>query len=222
MPGRPPVDRTMPQLFSRRADGRFRLAIALTILAIIGAAALGYSLVRSDRAWAIGRPAPQPIPFSHALHAGGLGLDCRYCHATVERTADAGMPSAALCLGCHEQVWAGAAVLGPLRDAQALAAPIAWASIHRLPDHARFHHAAHVQAGVACETCHGRVWEMPRTVKTERQSMGWCLDCHREPDARLRPRKAVFDRDWRGGKAIAGPHAGMAISPLTNCSTCHR
>lgn len=224
----------MPQLFSPRADGRFRLVLLLLLLAVIGAAWLGFALARSDRAWGVGRPAPQPIPFSHALHAGGLGLDCRYCHSTVERSAAAGMPTAELCLGCHQQVWAGAAVLAPLRDSLALAEPIVWASVHRLPDHARFHHAVHVQAGVACETCHGRVWEMPRTVKTRPMSMGWCLDCHRGPEAHLRPAEAVLDRDWRhpvpdvtghrpgGEAAFRVRHFGVEISPLTRCSACHR
>lgn len=224
----------MPQHFSRRADGRFRLALVLTLAVGVGVAALGYVLARSDRSWGVGQPAPQPIPFSHALHAGGLGLDCRYCHATVERTADAGMPTAALCLGCHQQVWTGAAVLAPLHDSLDLGAPIAWASLHRLPEHARFHHGAHTAAGVACETCHGQVWTMPQTVKVRPMSMGWCLDCHRNPEAQTRPVDAVFDRDWRGPAAepsghrpggegaLAVRHFGVEVSPLTRCSTCHR
>lgn len=224
----------MPQHFSRGADRRFRLALVVLAGVLAGAAALGFALARSDRTWAVGRPAPQPIPFSHALHAGGLGLDCRYCHAGVERVADAGMPTASLCLGCHAEVWSGAAVLAPLRDSLAFGAPIAWSSVHRLPDHARFHHGVHVAAGVACESCHGRVWEMPQTVKTRPMSMGWCLDCHRAPEAQTRPVEAVFDRDWRGPRAdasghrpggaaaLAERHFGVELSPLTRCSTCHR
>jgi hypothetical protein len=219
------------QHFSRHADRRLRLVLLLGIVGVVGAALLAFVLARSDRAWAIGRPAPQPIPFSHALHAGGLGLDCRYCHAGVERGADAGMPTAALCLGCHAEVWNSVAVLAPLTDSLALGAPIAWFSVHRLPDHVRFHHGAHIAAGAACETCHGRVWEMPRTVKVRPMSMGWCLDCHRAPEARLRPVEAVFDRDWRGDAgaggghrpgAAAAPHGETGLSPLTQCSTCHR
>jgi hypothetical protein len=224
----------MPQHFSRRADRYLRLFLVLGPAVLVGAAALAFALARSDGAWAVGRAAPQPIPFSHALHAGGLGLDCRFCHAGVERGAEAGMPTASLCLGCHAQVWNGAAVLAPLHDSLALGAPIAWASVHRLPDHARFHHGLHVAGGVACETCHGRVWEMPRTVKAQPMSMGWCLDCHRAPEARSRPSEAVFDRHWRaapadasghrpgGIAAFAARHAGMEVSPLTRCSTCHR
>lgn len=214
----------MPQLFSPRADLAFRLAIVLAAGAIVGGAALAWFLARSDQAWGVGRPAAQPIPFDHALHAGTLGTDCRYCHATVEREAAAGMPTAELCLGCHDRIWTGAAALAPLRDSLALGTPIVWSSVHRLPEHARFHHAAHVTKGVACETCHGAVWAMTRTVRVEPLSMGWCLDCHRDPGPELRRREAVFDRNWSAGD---GPpdlarHHGIQLERLTDCTTCHR
>lgn len=224
----------MPQLFSPRANTRFRLSLVFAAFVVVGAAVLAFTLARADRTWGVGSAAPQPIPFSHALHAGGLGMDCRYCHAGAERAADAGMPTTALCLGCHNQVWTGAAVLAPLHDSLTLGTPIEWHSVHRLPDHARFHHGAHIQAGVACETCHGQVWTMPRTLKVRPMSMGWCLDCHRAPDAQQRPVGAVFDRDWQGGAAdpsghrpggddaLAVRHLGVDPSPLTRCSTCHR
>lgn len=224
----------MTQLFSPRANARFRLGLMLVAGILAAAAALAFTLARSDRAWGVGRAAPQPIPFSHALHAGGLGLDCRYCHATVERAAEAGMPTAELCLGCHSRVWTGAAVLAPLEDSLALGAPIEWRSVHRLPEHARFHHAVHLQSGVACETCHGQVWTMPQTVKTRPMSMGWCLDCHRAPEAQQRPQESVFDRDWSGSapdptghrpggtEALRVRHFGVEILPLTRCSVCHR
>src|SRR3712207_5068548 len=121
----------MPQLFTPRADRVFRLSLALTAAGVPGLALLGYFLARTDRAWGVGVPAPQPLPFSHAVHAGGLGLDCRYCHAQVERAAEAGMPSAALCLGCHGRIWTAAAPLAPLRDSLELDAPIRWHSVHR-------------------------------------------------------------------------------------------
>jgi hypothetical protein len=214
----------MPQLFSPRADLAFRLALVLAAGAVVGGAALAWSLARSDRAWGVGRPAAQPIPFDHALHAGTLDTDCRYCHATVEREAAAGMPTVELCLGCHERVWTGAAVLAPLRDSLALGTPIVWSSVHRLPEHARFHHAAHVTRGVACETCHGAVWTMARTVRVEPLSMGWCLDCHRDPGPELRPREAVFDRNWSAGdgQPDLARHYGIQLERLTDCTTCHR
>jgi hypothetical protein len=213
----------MPQIFSPQADSTLRLAVALGLLALVAALVLAWSLARSDRAWGVRQPLAQPIPFSHALHAGGLGMDCRYCHSTVERAASAGLPTAELCLGCHEQVWAGAAVLAPLRSSIELDIPIAWRSLHRLPDHARFHHAVHVQNGVGCETCHGAVWAMPQTVKVEPMSMGWCLDCHRNPEPALRPREAVFDRGWAGA-APGGlaEHVGLTAGSITDCYTCHR
>jgi hypothetical protein len=201
----------MTQLFSPAADRRLRTAAAIGAAALLAAAVAGFALARSDRAWGVGRAAPQPIPFSHAVHAGGLGLDCRFCHAGVERTASAGMPPAETCLGCHRQVWNVAAQFAPLETALALGTPVRWASVHRLPEHVRFHHAAHVVAGVGCGTCHGDVAAMPRTVKVETQSMGWCLDCHRGPIAAA----ATQDRPRH-------VHAGVETTPLTRCSTCHR
>ena len=199
----------MAQLFSPRADTAFRVALVLTGLSVLGAAALGYVWSRSGSAWNVGKPAPQPIPFRHDLHAGTLGVDCRYCHASVERAADAGMPSAQTCMTCHSKVWVGASTLEPLRSSLALGQPIAWTSVHRLPAYAYFHHGIHVAKGVACETCHGRVDQMPKTVKAETMSMGWCLDCHRGPAAAARETALVA-------------HGGVEISPLTRCSTCHR
>ena len=225
----------MRQLFAPRADKRLRLTFGLGLCGIAVAVAAGYALARSDRVWGVGVAAPQPIPFSHAVHAGEIGLDCRYCHAGVEREASAGMPTAETCLGCHGRVWNVAAQLAPLGTALALGEALPWASVHRQPDHVRFHHGAHTAAGVACETCHGRVWTMPRTVKAQPLSMGWCLDCHRSPEPRLRPPEAVFERDWHEGvsAAPAAPpatrsdarstrHFGVETSPLTRCSTCHR
>lgn len=226
----------MTQVFSRRADTRFRIALWLIAAAVLLAAGVAFAAARSGLTWRVGVPAPQPIPFSHAIHAGELGLDCRFCHAGVERVASAGMPTAQTCLGCHERVWNVAAQFAPLTTALALDAPVEWSSVHRLPEHSRFHHGAHTAAGAACETCHGKVWEMARTVKAETLHMGWCLDCHRDPAPLLRPVGAVFDRDYQGPPAPPGQaaeriphlgaetvsHLGIEIPFLTRCSTCHR
>jgi hypothetical protein len=171
-------------------------------------------VARSGATWAVGRPAPQPIPFSHAVHAGGLGLDCLFCHAGATRQADAGMPAGELCLGCHRRVWNVSAQFTPLEDALAAGRATIWSSVHRLPDHVRFHHGAHAAAGLPCAVCHGDVAAMPRTVKAETLSMGWCLDCHRDPVA----------RDARPVGVGAQPyhHAGLDIPPLTRCTVCHR
>jgi hypothetical protein len=211
----------MAQIFTTQADARLRLALIVgaALVLLIGAAAFAY--VRSGNAWAIGRPAAQPIPFSHAVHAGGLGLDCRFCHAGVERRADAGMPSAETCLGCHERVWNVTAQFAPLRAAIAGGAAVEWSSVSRLPDHARFDHAAHTQAGVACESCHGKVQDMPRTARAETLSMGFCLDCHRNPAAGTQPAAGPAVRP-HGLQSLRYEHYGVEVSPMTRCSTCHR
>jgi hypothetical protein len=195
----------MSQLFSPRADRRLRGLMLILASALLLAATAVFAWSRSDGAWQVGVPAAQPIPFSHAMHAGQIGLDCRYCHASVEHAAGAGMPTAETCLGCHSQVWNVGAQFAPLETALRLGTPVTWSSVHRLPEHVRFSHAAHIGAGVTCATCHGAVQEMPRTVKAETLSMGWCLDCHRDAPAE---RPVV--------------HHGIEISALTNCSTCHR
>ena len=210
----------MAQIFSREADSRLRLAaiVGLCLVALGGVAAFAH--VRSGTAWAIGRPAPQPIPFSHAVHSGGLGLDCRSCHAGVERQADAGMPSAETCLGCHDRVWNVTAQFAPLRAAIAQGSAVQWSSVSRLPDHVRFDHAAHTVAGVGCASCHGKVEEMPRTVRAETLSMGFCLDCHRDP-ASHQTASATMARP-HGLQSDTYEHYGVEVSPLTRCSTCHR
>lgn len=222
----------MPQVFTRRADTRLRLALALLAGAVVFLGGFAYVQARSGKAWKVGVPAPQPIPYSHAIHAGQLGLDCRFCHNSVEHAASAGMPTAQTCLGCHEKVWNVAAQFAPLTTALALGAPVEWSSVHRQPSHVRFHHGAHTAAGVACETCHGKVWEMPHTVKAETLSMGWCIDCHRDPASRQRPVNAVFDRDWQGPAAPPSrefgletqvtAHEGVDVPAMTRCSVCHK
>ncbi|HYF07715.1 MAG TPA: cytochrome c3 family protein [Acetobacteraceae bacterium] len=207
----------MAQLFSPAADRRFRLILIVGALLLALLIATAFAMARSGTAWHVGRPAPQPIPFSHAIHAGGLDLDCRYCHAVVQRAASAGMPSAELCLGCHERVWNVAAQFAPLRSALALDAPVIWSSVHRLPEHARFHHGAHIQAGVGCATCHGQVETMPRTVKAETLHMGWCLDCHRQA-----ARGEVPGIAPTGLAAQRYVHLGLEVPPMTRCTVCHR
>jgi len=216
----------MAQLFSPRADLVFRVVLALVGLTVVGVGALGFVWSRSASAWNVGKPAPQPIPFRHDLHTGTLKIDCRYCHFGVERAADAGMPSAQTCMTCHSQVWIGASVLEPLRSSLALDQPIVWTSVHRLPAYAYFHHGIHVSKGVACETCHGRVDQMPKTVKAETMSMGWCLDCHRDPAPQLRPKESVFAMGWQPHDSTLPPDLRafyQAAAPrLTSCNTCHR
>ena len=218
----------MPQLFLPRADRRLRIAIGLGILGAAAIAMGTFAYVRSDRAWGVGEAAPQPIPYSHQIHVGQLGLDCRYCHAGVERAASAGMPTAETCLGCHGQVWSVSAQFAPLQTAIALGKPVVWSSVHRLPEHVRFHHGAHVAAGIGCGGCHGEVQAMARTVKVHTMSMGWCLDCHRDPQAGIVALPGAVTDSLGPDPAAAAvaarrvEHFGVEIFPLTRCSTCHR
>lgn len=216
----------MAQLFSPRADVTFRLVIAIALLAVFGVAVLAYWHVRSPAYWNVGTAAAQPIPFRHDLHAGELQLDCRFCHSSVEKAAFAGMPSAQTCLTCHSQVWRGAGVLEPLRSAQALDQPVRWTSVHRLPDHVHFAHAPHIAKGVACQTCHGRVDEMRETAKAATMSMGWCLDCHRDPAPHLGKPENVFAFHGEGAMvagASSPPKPEASGTPrLMSCNLCHR
>ena len=215
----------MAQLFRPRATTVFRCVIVLALAGAVGAGAIAYVWARADATWKVGEPARQPIPFRHDLHAGALGIDCRFCHASVERAAYAGMPSAQTCMGCHSQVWVGASALEPARTSLALNEPIRWASVHRLPDFAHFNHAMHVVNGVGCETCHGRVDQMAATVKVHTMSMGWCLECHRDPAPRLRPVEAVtamgFPADAHQVSAELRAFYAAARQRLEGCSTCH-
>jgi hypothetical protein len=184
----------MAQLFQPAATTVFRVAIVVALLGAVGTILVVYLWARADSTWGVGVAAPQPVPFRHDLHAGALRIDCRYCHSGVQRAASAGMPSARTCMSCHAQVWVGADILEPIRSSAALGQAVEWGSVHRLPDHAYFHHGIHVAKGFACETCHGRVDRMATTTKTETLSMGWCLDCHRNQASRR----------------------------LTDCNACHR
>jgi len=167
----------------------------------------------------------QPIPFSHKHHVGDVGLDCRFCHAGVERESSAGLPSTQICLNCHSQLFAGQAVFEPLRESARTGRPIAWNRVHRLPDFVYFGHAIHVAKGVACIECHGRVDQAPLMVRVASLRMEWCVECHRHPLARLRDPARVFDMQPIDTSDLATVHLLQRLQSqqrLTDCSTCHR
>jgi hypothetical protein len=175
----------------------------------------------------IGYAPPQPIPFSHKHHVSGLGIDCRYCHTTVEASPNAGMPSTAICMTCHSQVWTNAAMLAPDRESLAENRPIRWNRVYTLPDYVYFDHSIHIAKGVGCTECHGPIGDMPLTYKATSLFMGWCLSCHRDPAPHLRPLDQVFNPHWlRGPKTPSGEKlmAEYRIHPqtLTDCGVCHR
>jgi hypothetical protein len=167
----------------------------------------------------------QPVPYSHALHVGELGIDCRYCHTTVEKASHAAIPSTEVCMNCHTNIRATSEKLQPVRDSWDSGEPVPWIRVHDLPDYVYFNHAAHVRSGVSCVSCHGRVDKMEVVKTVSPMSMGWCLDCHRNPEPHLRPVELVTNLGWTPddpvalGKELREAHG---INPPTDCWTCHR
>jgi hypothetical protein len=171
---------------------------------------------------------PQPVPFSHQHHVEGLGLDCRYCHTSVEDASFAGIPPTKTCMTCHSQIWTNAAVLAPIRDSFKNNTPIQWTRINDLPDYVYFDHSIHIAKGVGCTTCHGPIGQMPITWKGESLKMSWCLNCHRHPEKYLRPLDQVFNADYQlpSNQVAMGQQLvqqyDIQLNLLTSCSTCHR
>ena len=168
----------------------------------------------------------QPVPFSHKHHVAGIGIDCRYCHTTVETSAFAGLPPTETCMSCHIQIWSGSPMLEPVRASLRENRPLAWTRVHDLPDYVYFNHSIHVNKGIGCETCHGRVDRMPLMWKENTLLMEWCLGCHRDPQKYVRPREEVFTMGYKPaedqltlGKKLVKEYK---IQSLTDCYTCHR
>ncbi len=178
------------------------------------------------KAMDIGYQPEQPVPYSHALHVGELGMDCRYCHNTVEQSAFAAVPPTQTCINCHASIFPESDKLAPLRDSHATGMPVEWIRVHDLPDFVYFNHSAHVRRGVGCVECHGRVDRMAEVYWSEPLSMAWCLDCHRAPDTHLRPANEVTNMEWKppGDPVAYGAmlRSERRINPPTDCSACHR
>ena len=171
----------------------------------------------------------QPIQFSHAHHVGGMGIDCRYCHTSVEEAAFAGIPPTKTCMNCHSQIWSTAPILEPVRASFRDNVPLQWNRVHDLPDFVYFNHSIHVAKGVGCATCHGPVDRMPLMYQAAPLTMSWCLDCHRDPAPNLRPREQIYNMAWNKPADDPGLAARLAteykiasVEQLTSCSTCHR
>jgi hypothetical protein len=209
----------MSEVFSRRAE--LGVKIAVLVLAIGVGAGVAFWMSMLHAVDVTGVPSPQPIPFSHKHHVGDVGLDCRYCHSTVETAAFAGMPATETCLTCHSQLFVDAPLLAPLHRSAATGLPIAWTRLHKLPDFVYFDHSIHVAKGVGCVECHGRVDQMSLEWRSEPLQMQWCLDCHRDPRPHLRPHDAVFSM-LPVAVASASAVTLQSTRRLTDCSTCHR
>ena len=218
----------MAQIFSRRANGIARLLLAGAGVAVLVVAVVWLALPRSSWITRVDLVQAQPVPFSHEHHVAGLGLDCRYCHTSVERSAFAGLPATEVCMTCHSQIWTEAEVLRPVRQSYVEGEPLSWTRVHDLPDYAYFNHAIHVNNGVGCSECHGRVDRMALTAAREPLQMRWCMECHRDPAERLRPLEAITAMGWEpeGDAEELGAFLMEAydIHPeeLTDCYVCHR
>ena len=218
----------MAQLFPRSADMWLRLILGLLLLALVGSIAAAVVFDRSDYRTGKGWFIRQPVPFSHEHHAGGLKIDCRYCHDTVETSPVAGLPPTHTCMSCHSQIWTDEEMLQPVVRSLVEGQPIRWNRVTEVPDFVYFHHGVHVNAGVGCDTCHGPVDTMPLTYRAETFSMSWCLDCHEDPAPHLRPREAVTQMTWNternrrelGEELIEAHH--VQTENLTDCYMCHR
>jgi hypothetical protein len=213
--------------FDRRTDVRLRVVIALVLAgALLGVPGVLMAWVRSPLHTNGGKAIDQPVEFDHRHHVRDDGIDCKYCHYDVARAPSAGVPETALCMGCHAQIWSDSPLLEPVRESYFSGRPIEWRRVHDLPDFVFFNHAIHVNKGVGCESCHGRVDRMSRVYATETLQMQWCLDCHRNPEPHLRPPELVTTIDYTPAEPQAALGARLrrelSVDPPTHCSACHR
>ncbi|WP_046868508.1 cytochrome c3 family protein [Microvirga massiliensis] len=218
----------MAQIFKPRADTVIRIVLAAAAALPVLAVGLGYAIMRSSYTTEQNLTREQPVPFSHEHHVGGLGLDCRYCHTSVENTRFAGMPPTETCMTCHSQLWTNAGMLAPVRASLVENRPLRWQRVHNLPGYVYFDHSVHVTNGIGCSTCHGAVDRMPLMRQTAPLTMSWCLDCHQHPENHLRPPDAIFDMSWRppDDQATVGRQLMLQYHidtrHLMDCSRCHR
>jgi hypothetical protein len=217
----------MAQIFPQSANTLSKVSIIVTLVTIAGLGGAVFEL-GADSSYATnqGIARTQPIPFSHTHHVGSMGIDCRYCHSTVETSAYANIPPTKTCMNCHSQIWVNSPTLEPVRASYRTDQSIPWVKVHDLPDFVYFNHSIHVKKGVGCETCHGRVDQMSLMSQKNNLEMRWCLDCHRHPEQYVRPRKYVTtmgyvpdgDQEEIGRKLVQEYH----IQKLETCYTCHR
>jgi hypothetical protein len=216
----------MKALFPPWATSLARVLIGLAVIFILGAPLALMAWVRTPLVRGQYDPVVQPVQFDHRHHVRDDGIDCRYCHYEAERSPYAGVPPASLCMKCHSQIWNASPLLEPIRDTYFRGRTLAWQRVHNVPDFAFFNHAAHVMRGVGCVSCHGRVDLMGAVYQVMPLTMGWCLDCHRNPEPHLRPQSEITNMEWVPPEppAVLGARirAQRKIEPPTTCSACHR
>jgi hypothetical protein len=219
----------MAQFFKKSANNIARISIVLAVV-LAGAAGFAYTIIARS-SYLTGRyvEKQQPVQFSHKHHVGDDGIDCRYCHQTVETTASAGMPSTQTCMNCHSQLWADSPYLEPVRASFRDNKPIEWERVHDLPEYTYFNHSIHIAKGVGCSTCHGPIDNMPAVYQENTLQMEWCIACHRAPENFIRPKKEIYNMQWSDGdidtadrEKLKADYRIRSKEMMTSCSTCHR
>ncbi len=217
----------MAQVFHRSTNTVVRTGIVAAVLGLIGFSGAWYAfnLSYGNRLYI---PIDQPVQFSHKHHVADDGIDCRYCHTSVEKSAYAGMPATQTCMSCHSQIWSDSPELAPVRASYVSGQSIQWNKVHDMPDFVYFNHSIHLKKGISCVSCHGRIDKEPLAKKVNTMTMQWCLDCHKHPERFIRPREQLFNLDWKPTEpqSVMGPRLVKEYKVLprwqmTNCSICH-
>ena len=218
----------MSNLFPKSAN-KLPLQIIVFLFVLVGVVTAATTYYATPKYTRVGYAPVQPVPFSHALHAGQLGLDCRYCHSNVEKSGTANIPTAQTCMNCHNQIKTDSPLLAPVRESFETGNPVPWVKIHKTPDYVYFNHSVHVARGVSCVSCHGQINQMEVVSHAKPLSMGWCLECHREPEKFIRDPKLVTNLDWKHPDGVEGQIRDgkkfvhdWNVKPPQSCSGCHR
>ena len=219
----------MSQIFHRSTNTFARFTIFGAVVALAFVAWVAVQINSSAYVTRASVAPDQPVPFSHAHHVGGLGIDCRYCHTTVESSSFANIPPTKTCMNCHSQIWSTSPTLEPVRASFRAGTSIQWTRVNDLPDFVYFNHSIHVNKGIGCESCHGRVDRMPLTWQAASLQMEWCLSCHRQPEKYVRPREYITTMGYHPageqeeiGRRLVKEYKIQDARTLTSCSTCHR
>jgi hypothetical protein len=219
----------MAQVFHRSTNTLSRLSIYGAVFLGAGLSLALYVIGQSPYYTEVNVAQPQPVPFSHQHHAGQLGIDCRYCHTSVEQSSFAGLPPTATCMTCHSQIWVNSPMLEPVRASYRDDTSLEWTRVNALPDFAYFDHSIHVNKGIGCTTCHGPIGEMPLTYRANTLYMRWCIDCHKNPALHVRRREDVFKADYVEppnqlalGRQVVKDYKIKEPKLITDCYTCHR
>jgi len=219
----------MAQFFNKSANNIAKISMMMVPVLAISAFYAFTQIARSSYLTGQYSERQQPVQFSHKHHVGDDGIDCRYCHQTVETTASAGMPSTQTCMNCHSQLWADSPYLEPVRASFRDNKPIEWQRVHDLPEYTYFNHSIHVAKGVGCSTCHGQIDNMPAVYQESSLQMEWCIACHRAPENFIRPKSEIFNMKWQDGdineserSKLKADYKIRSKEMMTSCSVCHR